>query len=70
MGSSPQSAPTRSPNKIFVEYNWTSVLKIDVLLVNHVQNYISIFKKYSPKIGHGSVAPSVDRDRRPWQAVG
>jgi len=27
------------------------------------------FKKYSPKIGHGSVAPSVDWDRRPWAQI-
>jgi len=34
----PPVCPTRSPNEIFVEYNWTSVVKIVVLLVNDVQN--------------------------------
>jgi len=37
-GVVPQSAPTRSPNEIFVEYNWISSVKIVVLLVNYFQN--------------------------------
>jgi len=37
--SVPQCAePPRSPNEIFVEYNWTSAVKIVVLIVHYFQN--------------------------------
>jgi len=37
-----------------------------VLLVNYFEIKISILKSTVPKISHGSIAPSVDRNRRPW----
>jgi len=59
-GSSPTVPHT--VRKVFVEYNRTSAVKIVVvLLVNYFQTQICICEKYSPKIGHGSVTPLVDR---------
>ena len=44
----------------------TSVIKIVVLLVNYFQNYVSIFRKYSPKL---VMAQLCLRDRHPWMRV-
>jgi len=37
-GSSPSLLPHGAQRKIFVEYNWTSAVKIVVLLVNYFKN--------------------------------
>ena len=56
-GSFPQSAPIRSPNEIFVEYNWTSAIKIKLF-------YFTC--KLSPKL---VMAQLHHRDRRPCRYI-
>jgi len=65
-GSGPPVYLTRSPNEIFVVYNWTSAVNIMLFYSEIIFKIKFPFLKNTvlPKIGCGSVAPSVDRDRR------